>query len=154
MFENKKILFAVIGLIATVFILGAGFVLSKTKSKDMILTINKLYFAYSSYVVDLGHSPKSMDDLLKNQNNVAKWDGPYISKTILDNYDQGKINIVQASNIPTKACSLDYITYCYNWLKFSNLTSADFSQLKENINPKANMFFAEDNLYFRLSTVE
>lgn len=154
MVKDKKYLFAVIGLVAAIIIFGMGFVLSKTKSKELISTINKLYFAYSSYIVDLGHSPQSINDLIKNQNNIARWNGPYISPTILKSYTKGEITLVQASSIPTKNCSFDYLTYCYNWLKVSNLTSADFNKIKETINPKSKIFFAENNLFFQLSSVE
>lgn len=153
MVKDKKNLLVITTIIAAI-IIAAFFILNKSKNKELILTIDKVYLAYSSYVVDLGHSPESIDDLLVNQKNIAKWNGPYISKTLFDTHKKEEISIIKASNIPTKPCSIDYLSNCYNWIKVSNLTSSDFTKIKETINKNSKIFFANDNLYFKLSVVE
>ena len=152
--ENKKVLYSIVATAVLVVILGVGFIMSKTKGKNLALTINKVYLAYSSYLIDLGTAPESIKDLYENQKNVAKWNGPYISKAILNNYTDGDIQLIHASNIPTKACSLDYISYCYKWIKITNLSSSDFSKIKSETSNENNMFFANDSLYFKLSIAE
>ena len=152
--DNKKVLYGVVGGFVLVIFLAIVFVMSKTKGKELMLTINKLYFAYSSYVVDLGKAPETIADLYQNTQNIAKWNGPYISKAILDSYSDGNIEFMEATAIPTKSCPLDYISNCYKWIKITNLSSADFNKIKSEANPKTDMFFAENNLFFRLSIVE
>lgn len=154
MIKDKKILFAIIGVAVVLIISAIAFVFSKTKSKEMVQIINKIYYAYSSYVLDLGHSPANIAELYSNQNNVAKWNGPYVSKTSLEDYDENTLQIIQASSIPTKNCSLDNLNYCYKWIKVSGLSNNDFKKIKESLNLKANVFFAENNMYFKLSSVE
>lgn len=151
---EKKVLYGIIAGVLTILIVAAAFVISKTKNKDIILTIDKVFFAYSSFIIDLGYSPATIEDLYKNQKNIAKWKGPYISKTTLKNYSDGEIQLVQASNIPTKKCALDYISNCYNWIKVTNFNSSDYNQIKTEINERAETFFANDNVYFKVSVVE
>ncbi|HAG52834.1 MAG TPA: hypothetical protein DCL21_03510 [Alphaproteobacteria bacterium] len=152
--DNKKVLYGAIGGFILVMFLAIVFVMSKTKGKELMLTINKLYFAYSSYIVDLGTAPETVSDLYQNTKNIAKWNGPYISKATLENYSDGNIEITEATSIPTKSCPLDYISNCYKWIKITNLSSADFGKIKSEANYKTEMFFAENNLFFRLSIVE
>lgn len=151
---DKKVLYASIGIVLTVLISASVFIISKSKSKEIILTIDKVFFAYSSFIIDLGYSPETIKDLHSNQKNIAKWKGPYISQKTLDNYSEGEIQIIHASNIPTKKCSLDYLANCYTWIKVTNFSSSDYNEIKDSINKKANPFFANENLYFKVSVVE
>lgn len=154
MIKDKKILLTSSILAIIIIIVAISFVFGKTKNRELIQTINKIYYAYSSYILDLGHSPKNIADLYTNQNNIAKWNGPYISKNMLQGYDQNSLQIVQASNIPTKKCSLDSLSYCYNWIKISGLNTNTFNKIKENIPPQADVFYAQNNIFFKLSSVE
>lgn len=152
--KNKKTLLMVIGFVAVAITLAIVYTLTTSKNKNLMLTVNKVYLAYSSYLIDMGKSPESIQELYSNTQNVAKWNGPYISKAILDDYSKGSINIVQASSIPTKPCSLDYISYCYKWIKVTNVNSSEYSSIKSEVNSKSEPFFAENNLFFKITSVE
>ena len=151
---NKKVLYVSVAAALLILISGVLFIFSKTKSKDLILTIDKVFYAYSSFVIDLGYSPSSIEDLYENKANIAKWKGPYISKTSLKNYDNGQLDIIHASSIPTKKCSLDYLSNCYTWLKVKDFSTSDFNEIKEAVNKNAEIFFANNNVYFKISNVE
>jgi|TARA_Y100001960_G_C14726855_1_gene855402 hypothetical protein len=151
---NKKVLYASTAAVLLVLVCGVFFIFSKSKSKDLILTIDKVFYAYSSFVIDLGYSPSSIEDLYENKANIAKWKGPYISKTSLNQYDNGQLDIIHASAIPTKKCSLDYLSNCYTWLKVKDFSTSDFDEIKEAVNKNAEIFYANNNVYFKITNVE
>jgi len=152
---NKKIIYISLQLITLAVVIFAGYILfGKTKNRDLLKTIDKVYLAYSDFTTDLGYPPSSMQDLYQNTTNNVSWSGPYISSKMIAEYSEGQISLLKASHIPTKSCSLDSIVNCYMWISISNISNATQSQIKQDLNSNIDTFYAENVLFFKITQAE
>lgn len=152
---NKKVLYIGISALAIIIIMGSGyFIFGKTKNKSLLLIVDKIYSAYGDFIHDVGYSPNSIKDLYSSNGNDARWKGPYISDKIVSEYKEGNIDIIKASLIPTKTCSLDSIINCYTWIVVDNANDSSFAQAKEEVKNSANIFYANNKLYFKITQAE
>lgn len=152
---NKKYIYIGLQVSVLLILVILGFSLfGQTKNKSLLMIIDKVYVAYSDFIKDAGYSPSNIEELYTNNKNDVRWSGPYITEQLLKDYKDGEIAIIQASNIPTKECPLESIINCYSWIKVTNISNGDYSQIKESINPNSDIFFADNQLFFKITNIE
>lgn len=152
---NKKIIYISLQILTLLIVIFAGyFIFGKTKNKNLLMILDKVYIAYNDFVTDMGFSPTNIKDLYNNSTQNVQWAGPYISDKLLAEYSEGEIDIVRASHIPTKQCSLDSIVNCYSWIKVSNVSNNTYAQITQTLNTNTEIFYANDNLFFKITQVE
>jgi general secretion pathway protein G len=74
------IVVAIIGLIASLVMPNIFKKFEQSKEQIAKAQIETLSSAVRSYMMDMDKCPKSLEDLIKNEDNSSKWHGPYLSK--------------------------------------------------------------------------
>lgn len=151
---KKNLIYILIAVVVIAILTGGYIFFKQAKSKDLTQTIDKIFLGYSSYIIDMGTSPESLEQLSKNTQKSVRWKGPYLSESIISDYKKGKIKLIKATNIPTKTCGIDTLTNCFVWIAVDGFSSSDFSQIKLDLNKKTPLFFADKKLFFMVTRVE
>jgi len=74
------IVVAIIGLIASLAMPNLFKKFEQSKEQIAKAQVETLSSAVNSYMMDMDKCPKSLEDLIKNEDNNPKWHGPYLSK--------------------------------------------------------------------------
>ncbi|MCP4356337.1 MAG: hypothetical protein GY793_12090 [Proteobacteria bacterium] len=152
---NKKLLYTGLTILTLIIVIITGYSLfGRSQNKGMLLIIDKIYIAYGKFIKDNGTSPTGINEFYENTSNSSTWAGPYISKKIVDEYKNGKMDIIKASLIPTKKCSFESTMNCYTWILADNVSQAVFEQTKKMMPNSGNLFYADNKLYFKVTLAE